>query len=335
MTPLKTHEFHRFDDCFKLGKRIDETPYLLPDPEILKKTPEDELEIPISHNVTNATSADPKSLSWPPLPPDGDTARPPATIFQDRAVLLSPDLGITGRLSKAVQDIIIDGGGKIVEDADDCDMLICQYRDGSDYVQAAQSCKHVGNLAWLYYLIVHNEWTSPLRRLLHYPIPKGGIEGFKGLRITVSNYGGDARIYLENLIKACGAEFTKTMKADNTHLITARNSSEKCRVAPEWGWLSSIIYGSKKVTPNVRRNQSIFQSITTSHHGQISERSLDRHSLMSPNSGSSITRVVRKACHLVRRGNARSLKQRRRTLITMAQQKVLSLAAPERRKTLM
>lgn len=40
--------------------------------------------------------------------------------------------------------------------------------------------------------------------------------------ITVSNYGGEARLYLENLIEAAGARFTKSMKAENTHLITAR-----------------------------------------------------------------------------------------------------------------
>jgi hypothetical protein len=44
----------------------------------------------------------------------------------------------------------------------------------------------------------------------------------KGQVITVSNYGGDARLYLENLIEATGAKFTKSMKAENTHLITAR-----------------------------------------------------------------------------------------------------------------
>lgn len=114
-------------------------------------------------------------------------------------------------------------------------MFICQYRDGDQYVRAAQSCKDVGNLAWLYYLIIRNEWSSPHHRLMHYPIPRDGIEGFKGMRITVSNYGGEARIYLENLIRACGAEFTKTMRQDNTHLITARNTSEKCLAAPEWG----------------------------------------------------------------------------------------------------
>ncbi|KAF7559957.1 hypothetical protein G7046_g4196 [Stylonectria norvegica] len=223
---------HWFDDCFKLGKRIDETPYLLPDPEILKKSPEDDLAIPVNGNLEGATSATPNYL---PLPSDDKIVRPPVTIFQDKRVLLSWDLNVTTRLTKIIREIIIHGGGKMTEDVTECDMFICQYREGPQYVQAAQSCKEVGNLSWLYYLIVHNEWTSPLRRLLHYPVPKQSIEGFKGLRITVSNYGGEARIYLENLIKACGAEFTKTMKADNTHLITARNSSEKCKAAPEWG----------------------------------------------------------------------------------------------------
>lgn len=223
---------HRFDACFKLGKRIDEGPYLLPNPEILKRAPEDELPIPVNTNLDDATSVCPTYL---PYPPDSEVIRPPATVFQDRKVVLSWDLGITPRLNKILSDIIDNGGGRVVSEVADCDMFICQYRAGPQYIQASQSCKEVGSLSWLYYLIVHNQWRNPLHRLLHYPVPKNGIEGFEGLRITVSNYGGEARIYLENLIKACGAEFTKTMKADNTHLITARDTSEKCKAAPEWG----------------------------------------------------------------------------------------------------
>ncbi|KAJ6442086.1 BRCT domain-containing protein [Purpureocillium lavendulum] len=222
----------RFDACFKLGKRIDEAPYLLPDAEILKKGPEDDLHIPVNDNLSGATSVNPQ---WTPLPDNTEGVRSPCTVFQDRRLLLSTDLGINGRLTKTLREIIDNGGGKIVDAVEDCDVFICQYRDGPQYVQASQSCKEVGSLSWLFYLIVHNEWRNPLHRLLHYPIPRDGIEGFKDLRITVSNYGGEARIYLENLIRACGAEFTKTMKQDNTHLITARNSSEKCKAAPEWG----------------------------------------------------------------------------------------------------
>lgn len=223
----------RFDDCFKLGKRIDETPYLLPDAEILKKSPQDPLDIPVNENLEGASSASPH---WDiPLPSSDDAARAPSTVFQHKKLFLAEDLPIAPRHFKMIKGIIVNGGGKVVSDVNDCDMYIGHYRDGAQYIQAAQSCKDVGNLSWLYYLIVHNEWTSPLQRLLHYPVPRNGIPGFEKLRITVSNYGGEARIYLENLIKACGAEFTKTMKADNSHLITARDSSEKCRAAPEWG----------------------------------------------------------------------------------------------------
>ncbi|KAG5929052.1 hypothetical protein E4U42_007277 [Claviceps africana] len=223
---------HWFDACFKLGKRIDESPYLLPEPEILKKSSADDVVIPENANLIGATSVNPDFL---PLPANSKSARSPATVFQDKRVMLSADLGITIRLVRTLEGIITNGGGKMVNDVDDCDMFICQFRDGSQYIHAAQSCKEVGSLSWLYSLIVNNQWQNPLHRLLHYPIPRNGVPGFKDLRITVSNYGGEARIYLENLIKASGAEFTKTMKADNTHLITARNSSEKCKAAPEWG----------------------------------------------------------------------------------------------------
>lgn len=222
----------RFDDCFKLGKRIDEGPYLLPDPEILRAHPEDELLVPSSEHLEGATSAIPSH----PLPGDqaGQSGRPSLTIFAKRKVHLSWDLPINGRLRKILNDLIQDGGGEVVAEDRDCDMFIGQFRDGPEYVRAAQSGKDVGNLAWLYHLIVHNEWTSPLRRLLHYPVPRKGIPGFENMRITLSNYGGEARIYLENLIIACGATFTKTMKADNTHLVTARKNGEKCEAALDW-----------------------------------------------------------------------------------------------------
>ncbi|KAH8903064.1 BRCT domain-containing protein [Coniochaeta sp. PMI_546] len=223
---------HWFDDCFKLGKRIDEKPYLLPDPEIMRARQEDDVVVPSSQHLEGATSTIPNL----PLPHDeaGQSGRGKLTVFAKRKVLLSWDLPINSRLRTILNELIRDGGGEIVEEAEDCDMFIGQYRDGPGYIRAAQSGKDVGNLAWLYHLIVHNEWTSPFRRLLHYPIPRKGIPGFENMRITLSNYGGEARIYLENLITAAGATFTKTMKADNTHLITARKNGEKCDAAMDW-----------------------------------------------------------------------------------------------------
>ena len=220
---------HWFDDCFRLGKRIDEKPYLLPDPEILRMGAEDEVQIPASQQLEGATSAVPNA----PMVPE-PSARQKSVVFAQKKVMMSADLSINSRLRKILTDLIQNSDGEVTLSVEDCDMFICHYRDGPQYVRAAQLGKDVGNLAWLYHLIVHNEWTSPTRRLLHYPVPRNGIPGFENMKITLSNYGGDARIYLENLITAAGATYTKTMKADNTHLITARMHSEKCEAAKDW-----------------------------------------------------------------------------------------------------
>ncbi|KAK8034612.1 hypothetical protein PG993_009607 [Apiospora rasikravindrae] len=223
---------HWFDDCFKLGKRIDDAPYLLPDPEILRAHPGGNIPIPSSQHLQGATSARPDFI---PIPANSEAeARPKLTIFHEKKIMLSSDLSISTRLKDIVKELISDGGGELTDHVDDCDWFVCHYRDGDHYVQAAHAGKHIGNLSWLYHLITHNEWTTPTHRLLHYPIPRYGIPGFKDLRIAVSNYGGEARIYLENLITASGATYTKTMKADNTHLITARSNSEKCDAARDW-----------------------------------------------------------------------------------------------------
>ena len=220
----------RFDDCLRLGKRIDERPYLLPDPEIFGLKPEEGLPFPQSNSMGGATSPRPDNM---PIPTDSPSTRR-LTVFEDRTVMLSNDLSLGNRLRGIIEDLITGGGGSVTTAVHKADIYVCQYRDGRDYVFASRAEIDVGNLSWLYFLITQNEWTSPFRRLLHYPLPKGGIPGFENYKITLSNYGGDARLYLENLVTAAGGEFTKSMKQENTHLITARKSSEKCTAAEEW-----------------------------------------------------------------------------------------------------
>ncbi|KAI0100246.1 BRCT domain-containing protein [Nemania sp. FL0031] len=221
---------HWFDDCFRLGKRIDEGPYLLPDPEILRVPPERSIEPTCSPYIEGATSARPDYLQ----PPESLGRKLQLTVFVDKKIMLSEDLDMRDRLRQIVVDLVTDGGGQMTDSAEECDWLVCRYRETPEYKQAAQLGKTVGNMSWLFYLIQHNAWSNPLHRLLHYPEPKNGIPGFKDMKISVSNYGGEARIYLENLIKCAGATFTKTMKADNTHLVTARDNSEKCEAARDW-----------------------------------------------------------------------------------------------------
>lgn len=167
---------------------------------------------------------------------------------------LGEDLTIGNKLRDIITGMIKAGGGSVVAKVEQADIYICTFRDGTDYVKASQAGKDVGNLSWLYYLITHNIWTNPMRRMMHYPRPRDGISGFEGFKISISSYTGEARVYLENLVKATGAEFTKTFKQDNTHLITAHKNSEKCEAAAEWGvmvlnhlWLEESYAKCKKM----------------------------------------------------------------------------------------
>jgi twin BRCT domain len=215
----------------KLGRRIDERPYTLPNPEILLAGPDVPIRTFGNVDIVGASTPEPSSLPTPVRSP----AKRNLCVFEGKHIMLSTDLGIGSHLLASIEDLINQGNGVVTKDLRKADMFICRYRDGFEYRTASRWNKEVGNLSWLYHLITHNTWTSPLRRLLHYPIHREGIPGFKGLRISLSNYAGEARAYLENLIQATGAECTKTLKNDNTHLITAHGNSEKCTAAKEWG----------------------------------------------------------------------------------------------------
>lgn len=161
----------------------------------------------------------------------GDNRR----VFDGKNIMLSPDLRIGERLLESIHSVVQDGGATVTGNVSDADWVICRYRDGFVYRTASRLGKEVGNLAWLYSLMIFNQYTRPLSKLLHYPVSRTPIPGFEGLKISLSNYVGEARIYLENLISAAGAECTKTLKQENTHLVTAHGSSEKCTAAREWG----------------------------------------------------------------------------------------------------
>jgi hypothetical protein len=215
-----------------LGRRIDENPYRLPDPEILRHSHANPPKATENGFLSGAFDPDP---SRAPSSSPAHSPRGPLQVFSQKKVMFSYDLGIGSHLKGVLKGLIEESKGHLTDDARKANMFICKHREGSEYRLASQTGKDVGNLAWLYYLITNNSWTSPTRRLLHYPIARSGLPGFHGLRISLSNYSGEGRLYLENLIIATGAECTKTLKQDNTHLITAHIMSEKCAAAMDWG----------------------------------------------------------------------------------------------------
>ncbi|OQU98478.1 twin BRCT domain-containing protein [Cladophialophora immunda] len=221
---------HWVDDCLKLGRKIDEYPYQLPHPEILEPASDRAPTAKHNHQVDGAVHPDPVLFKQNPNPP-----RKLQNVFKKKAIMLANDLGISQYLRETLAALITTGGGAVTDSLSKADMYICKYREGADYKAASREGKDVGNLSWLYFLIQTDQWTSPMRRMLHYPLAKNGLPGFPGLVISLSNYSGEARTYLENMIIATGAKCTKTLKQDNTHLITAHDHSEKCTAAKEWG----------------------------------------------------------------------------------------------------
>lgn len=259
---------HWFDDCLKVGRRLSERPYTLPDPEILNVELSSIPTARTSQQIRDATTPDPINEPIPQTPSARFEAPRAIQAFSGKKVKLGEDLGLNSRLKGIISGMIKNGGGDMTTRVQQADIYVCSYRDGDDYVKASQEGKDVGNLSWLYYLITHNIWTNPMRRLMHYPRPRDGIPGFESFKISISSYTGEARVYLENLVRATGAEFTKTFKQDNTHLIAAHKNSEKCDAAQEWAvnivnhlWLEDS-YAKCKLMPISDNRYTYFPSRT-------------------------------------------------------------------------
>lgn len=112
--------------------------------------------------------------------------------FEGKKVKLGVDLGINPRLRRVISEIIVDGKGEVVTALKDANVLVCGFREGHDYRRASRRGLTVGNLLWLYWIFAHGEWTSPLKRLLHYPVVKGGLKGMENAVSTIGRVSGGA-----------------------------------------------------------------------------------------------------------------------------------------------
>ncbi|KAK9482368.1 BRCT domain-containing protein [Lipomyces starkeyi] len=217
---------HWIDDCLKLHRRIDEGPYLLPNPKILADANSWKPMVGAKMDHTFIHSAYINDKMNPPQPRN--------SIFQEKRFYIGSDLHLSERSSNTIRVIIESAGGSVVDSLNDANVYVGCYRAEDDYVKACRMRMFVGNLTWLYWMFAHDEWASPLKHLLHYPIPKEKIKGMENYLICISGYNGDSRHYLEKLIEACGATYTKALKTTNTHLITAKPSGEKYTAARDW-----------------------------------------------------------------------------------------------------
>lgn len=207
---------HWIDDCLKMGKKLAEGPYLLPS---------------LGMNETEDAARSPVITEDDTLPEDSSKSG----FFDNKLFYISPDYKISERLTGAICTLITKHGGKVTIrfDLESVDIYIGHYRLGEEYVAACRTDRIiVGNLQWLYSIIVTNKWVLPTNsNLLHYPIPANPLPDFQNLKISVTNYSGDARFYLSKLITILGGTFTKTLTRENDFLIAAKPEGKKYEAA--------------------------------------------------------------------------------------------------------
>lgn len=125
---------NRFDDCLKLRRRVDEKPYLLPDPPLLKSIAAQNIGI----NPSEPVSSD--HLAYTHFGSILSQSNPPpckVTIFKGnrKMVFLGKDLGVSARLRATLEHVIEQAGGKLVDSVLDAHVYIGAWREKDDYIQ--------------------------------------------------------------------------------------------------------------------------------------------------------------------------------------------------------
>lgn len=157
-----------------------------------------------------------------------------SSALKGKAVFLGHDLGLSESTVLELKNIFEFHGGQLSTHIKSCHIYVGKYRDGEEYLRACCKGKVVGSLSWLIDVIAEGKYSSPLKKLFHYPAARTGLPEMKDMVISITNYTGDSRKYLQALIEGLGARFTRQLRDDNTHLITARPVGAKYAAAKSW-----------------------------------------------------------------------------------------------------
>ncbi|VEU23342.1 DEKNAAC104505 [Brettanomyces naardenensis] len=159
-----------------------------------------------------------------------------ASFLGDKTLYLSSDYGVSNHVRESLTSIVSAvSGGRFVTELKDANCYLGPFREGDEFDEASESPDvTIGNLDWLFWMLLKRRWTSPLDKLLHYPIPKTPVEGMDENIASATNYTGDARLYLQRLVEAMGGSFTKTLRDTNTHLLVAKAVGKKYEAAKRW-----------------------------------------------------------------------------------------------------
>lgn len=152
-------------------------------------------------------------------------AQPPGTVYISTFQPFSADL------VEAVRLVVAALGGRVAPSVDEALVVVCNLRD--DPVYATVGARTVGTFEWM--LASLRGTPRAATSLDCYPWVGKAVRPLAGCVVAISNYRGDGRVYLEQLVVALGGVFSKTLKPSNTHLVCPRVEGAKCEHAAKWG----------------------------------------------------------------------------------------------------
>lgn len=244
-----------FDDCLKLQKHVDESPYLLSDPVVLQTGKPNFGQYDMRENDLAASN------------------EPFCNVLLGKKIYLDGNYKLSEHLIDALTSLVRRCGGDFASefDVDNIDIYLGKYRQGDAFRQCFNDPRiDVATLLWLFSVILRSHYIQPLgSNLLHFPLPDPIIPEFQNLRISVTGYSGDARYYLSQLIVTMGATFTKTLDSHNDFLVSAKATGEKYdAVKSKWPkislvnhlWIEECFAKWKYLDPSDRKYSSIDSS---------------------------------------------------------------------------
>lgn len=115
------------------------------------------------------------------------------------------------------------------------DVVVVGHRDVPAAYLGLYMCKRLATVSWLWWVTTYGRLVEPMDHVLHYPPPSKPISQFDKYSFSLSNYTGEARAYLKELLSRAGGHWTPEFTCKNTHLIAAVNQGAKVAHAGTWG----------------------------------------------------------------------------------------------------
>lgn len=247
---------HWIDDCCRLRRRLDETPYLLPNPSILSGHSQSlsSLEINDLHIVGNAPDSNDSTVGMPAGDLESSSesgslrlsqsearrlSEKERNLFKGKRFYLGQDLDLYQRSKRALSSVIQQAGGKLLAQNDitnsnadpQSNIYIGKWRNSDEYVTASRKGWIVGNLEWVVWMITNEEWQLPTKNLLHYPLVQGGLKELNNVSIALTGFTGESRQRCIRLIEALGASYNHALTIKCQLLIASSKRSAKYRAA--------------------------------------------------------------------------------------------------------